>query len=147
MVPSSISRETPSTACTPPKWRRTSVSCSRALTRSPSGPPAWPDDGEAAAADDALRAEDDDEDQDDAVHDIAIGGQLPHDLGQCREENGSHDRAEDVGRPTDDGEGKDLYGAADAVLERIHVEVDVGFQRAGVAGEHGADDEGDHLVE
>src|SRR5438128_2020024 len=116
IVPSSISRDTPSTACTPPKLRRTSVSCSRTLTRSPSDPPARLNHGQAAAAHDPLRPEDDDEDQDDAVDDVAIGGKLPHDLGQGREENRPNDRAEDVGDPADDGEGEDLNGPGDAVL-------------------------------
>src|SRR5882672_12563053 len=119
MVPSSISRDTPSTACTPPKSRRTSVSCSSALTRSPSGPPARPDDGQTTAADDALRPKDDDQDQDHAVDDVAIGGKLTHDLGQRREEDRSHDRAEHVGRPADDRKGKDLDGPSDAVLSGI----------------------------
>src|ERR1700716_2972653 len=80
MVPSSISRDTSSTACTPPKLRLTLVSCSRALTHSPARPPARRDDGEAAPADDALGWEDDDEDQDDAIDDVAVGGKLAHDL-------------------------------------------------------------------
>src|SRR3984893_7270462 len=146
IVPSSISRETPSTACTPPKWRRTSVSCSRALTRSPSDPPTRPDDGEDAGADDALRPEDDDEDQDDAVDDVSIRGKLAHDLGQRGEENRSHNGAEHVGRPADDGEGEDLDGTGDAVLGGVDEEVDMGFQRARITGEHGANDERDHLV-
>src|SRR5437868_13357385 len=103
MVPSSISTETLSTACTPPNERLTLVSCSSALTRSPACPPAWRDDGEAAPADDALRPEDDDEDQDDAVDDVAIGGKLAHDLRQRREEDRAHDRTDHVRRPSDHG--------------------------------------------
>src|SRR5881275_2624932 len=122
MVPSSISTDTLSTACTPPNERLTLVSCSSALTRPPARPPARRDDGEAAPADDALRPEDDDEDQDDAVDDVAIGGKLAHDLGQRREENRPHDRSEDIGDPADDGEGEDLNSTGDAVLGGVDEE-------------------------
>src|SRR5437870_3570155 len=147
MVPSSISTDTLSTACTPPNERLTLVSCSSALTRSPACPPARRDDGEAAPADDALGPEDDDEDQDDAIDDVAIGGKLPHDLRQRGEEDRSHDRADHVGGPADYGEGQDLDGAGDAVLGGVDEEVDVGLQRPGIAGKDGAEDEGDHLVD
>src|SRR6266550_5991543 len=106
MVPSSISRDTSSTACTPPTDRLTLVSRSNALTRPPARPPARRDDGEAAPTDDALRPEDDDEDQDDAVDDVAIGGKLAHDLGQRREEDRADDGADDVRRPSDHGKGE-----------------------------------------
>src|SRR5439155_19349025 len=109
MVPSSISNDTPSTARTPPKWRRTSESCSRALTWTPSGrQPFRADQGEATASDDALRPEDDDEDEDDAVHDVAIRGELAHDLGQRGEEHGADNRTEHIRGAADHGEGKDL---------------------------------------
>src|ERR1700674_2126483 len=147
MVPTSISRETPSTAWTPPKSRRMSVSCSSVLTCSPADPPARPDDGETAPADDALRPEDDDKDQDDAVDDVAIGGKHAHDLWGRGQENGADDRAEDVGGPADDREREDLDGAADAVLGGVDEEIDVGFQRARVSGDDRTDDERDHLVE
>src|SRR5437879_3370255 len=111
MVPCSISRDTSSTAWTPPNDRLTLVSCSSALTGSPARPPARRDDGEAAPADDALRPEDDDQDQDDAVDDVAIGGKLAHNLRQRGEEDGSHDWADHVRRPADHGEGEDLDGA------------------------------------
>src|SRR5438445_13524251 len=93
MVPSSISTDTLSTACTPPNERLTLVSCSSAPTGSPARPPARRDDGEAAPADDALRPEDDDQDQDDPVDDVAIGRKLAHDIRQRGEEGGSHDWA------------------------------------------------------
>src|ERR1700716_3297895 len=115
MVPSSISRDTSSTACTPPKLRLTLVSCSRPLTRSPASPPARRDDGEATPANDTLGPEDDDEDQDDAVDDVSIGGKLAHDLGQRGEEDRADDRADHVRRPADHGKGQDLDGAGDAV--------------------------------
>src|SRR4029077_16691345 len=124
-----------------------SVSCSRALMRSPTDPPARPDDGEAAAADDTLRPEDDDEDQDDAVDDVSIRGKLAHDFGQGGEKNRSHDGAEHVGPPAVDGKGEDLDGPGDAVFRGVNEEIDVGFQRARVTGEYRADDERDHLVE
>src|SRR5438876_4057640 len=146
MVPSSISRDTSSTACTPPNDRLTLVSCSNALTRPPARPPARRDDGEATPADDALRPEDDDEDQNDAVDDVAIGGKLAHDLRQRGEEDRADDRADHVCRPADHGEGQDLDGARDAVLGRVDEEVDMGLECPRIAGDEGADDEGDHLV-
>src|SRR6266480_6672902 len=103
MVPCSISRDTSSTACTPPNDRLTLLSCSSALTRSPARPPARRDDGEAAPADDALRPEDDDEDEDDAIDDVAIGGKLTHDFRQCGEEDRANNGADHVRRPSDHG--------------------------------------------
>src|SRR5260370_20534645 len=99
MVPSSISRDTSSTACTPPKDRLTLVSCSSALTCSPACPPARRDDGEAAPADDSLGPEDDDEDQDDAVNDVSASGKLSPDLRHRGQEGRAHDRAEHVRSP------------------------------------------------
>src|SRR2546423_3391606 len=119
MVPCSISRDTSSTACTPPNDRLTLVSCSSALTCSPARPPARRDDGEAAPADDALRPEDDDEDQDDSVDDVTIGRKLAHDLGQRGEEDRANNGADHVCGPANDGEGEDLDGARDAVLSGV----------------------------
>src|SRR5205823_4537323 len=147
MVPCSISRDTSSTACTPPNERLTLVSCSSALTRSPPRPPARRDDGEAAAADDALRPEDDDEDEDDAIDDVAIGRKLAHDLGQRGEEDRAHDGADHVRRPSDHGKREELDRAGDAVLGRVDEEVDVRLERTRVAGDDRTDDEGDHLVD
>src|ERR1700737_4442384 len=96
MVPSSISSDTSSTACTPPKLRLRLVSCSRALTCSPARPPARRDDGEAAPANDALGPEDDHEDQDHAVDDAGGGGERAHDLRQGGEEDHPHDGADTV---------------------------------------------------
>src|ERR1700694_810665 len=146
IVPSSISSDTPSTARTPPNERLMSVSCSRALTRSPARPPARRDDGEAAPADDSLGPEDDDEDEDDPVDDVPIGGKLPHDLWERGEEHRSHDRADHVCRPADHSEGEDLDGASHAVLEGVDEEIDMGFECPRIAGQDGADDEGDHFV-
>src|ERR1700694_2479950 len=147
MVPSLISSDTSSTACTPPNERLTSVSCSRALTRSPARPPARRDDGEAAPTDDSLGPEDDDEDQDDPVDDVPISGKLPHDLWKRGEEHRSHDRADHVCCPSDHGEGEDLDGAGHAVLEGVDEKIDVRFERPRIAGQDGADDERDHLVD
>src|SRR6059058_1582300 len=146
MVPSSISTDTLSTACTPPNERLTLVSCSSALTRSPARPPARRDDGEAAPADDALRPEDDDQDQDDAIDHVAIGGKLAHDFWQRGEEDRANDRADHVRGPANHGERQDLDGAGDAVLGGVDEEIDMGLEGPGVAGDEGADDEGDHLV-
>src|SRR3989442_13829512 len=118
MVPCSISRDTSSTACAPPNDRLTLVSRSSALTRSPARPPAWRDDGEAAPADEALRPEDDDEDQDDAIDDVAVGGKLAHDLRQRGEEERAPERAGHVRGPTDHAEGQDLGGAGKVVRRR-----------------------------
>src|SRR5438046_9067235 len=118
MVPCSISRDTSSTACTPPNERLRLVSCSSALTRSPARPPARRDDGEAASADDALRPEDDDEDEDDAIDDVAVGRKLAHDLGQRGEEDRAHDGAHHIRRPSDPGKREDPDGADEAVSGR-----------------------------
>src|SRR5438270_9442328 len=147
MVPSSISTETLSTACTPPNERVTVVSCSSALTRSPARPPTRRDDGEAAPADDALRSEDDDQDQDDAIDHVAIGGKLAHDFWQRGEEDRANDRADHVRGPANHGERQDLDGAGDAVLGGVDEEIDMGLEGPGVAGDDGADYEGDHLVD
>src|SRR2546430_14713769 len=111
MVPCSISRDTSSTACTPPNERLTLVSCSSAVTRSPPRPPARRDDGEAAPADDALRPEDDDEDEDDAIDDVTIARKLAHDRGQRGEEDRAHAGAAHGRRPSDHRKAQDLDGA------------------------------------
>src|SRR5207248_7466234 len=121
---------------------------SRALTCTPPGrKPFGADQGEATASDYALRPEDDDEDQDDAVHDVAVRGELAHDLGQRGQEHRADDRTEDIGGAADHGEGQDLNRARDAILRRIDEEVDVRLESARITGNDGADDEGDHLVE
>src|SRR5690242_8049712 len=71
IVPCSTPSDTPSTACTPPKWRRTSSS--RSSTDSCSRPPGRPHQREPAASDDALRAEHDDGDEEDAAEDVDVG--------------------------------------------------------------------------
>src|SRR5258708_26915893 len=83
--PCSTSSDTPSTACTPPKWRWTLSS--RRSTGSSSWPPAWPDYREAAAADDALRPEDDHSDQEDAGDDVDVRTDAIADARQHREDH------------------------------------------------------------
>src|SRR6266571_7765185 len=68
--PCSTSSDTPSTACTPPKWRRTSSR--RSSTHSRFRPPGGPHQGEPTAADDPLRSEHDDGDQEDAGEDVDV---------------------------------------------------------------------------
>src|SRR5690242_429828 len=68
--PCSTSSDTPSTARTPPKCRW--MSSRRRSTGAREWPPRGPDYGEAAAADDALRSEDDDRDQKDPGDDVDV---------------------------------------------------------------------------
>src|ERR1700680_3492489 len=104
IAPFSTSSDTPSTARTPPKWRWTLSR--RRSTGLRSGPPAWPDDGQTAAADDALRPEDDHRDQDSTPEAVAVVEALEsEDLGQRGQDQGSDHRAEDVAAPTQYGEG------------------------------------------
>src|SRR6267378_1905823 len=70
IAPSSTSSDTPSTACTPPKWRVTSSS--RSSTDSRPRPPRGSHQGEPAAADDSLRPKHDDRDQEDAGEDVDV---------------------------------------------------------------------------
>src|SRR3981081_1536830 len=70
MAPFSTSSDTPSTARTPPKWRWTLSR--RRSTKLGSGPPARSDDDQTAAADDALRPEDDHDDKNYPGHDVAV---------------------------------------------------------------------------
>src|SRR5579859_7315934 len=128
MEPLSTSSDTPSTALTPPKCR-CRLSRRSSTGRSCSRPPTRPDDGEAAAADDPLRAEDDDEDQDhpaDHVAVVEVGD--ADDLGESGEEEGAHHRPEDVAGPPEDREGQDLHRPRDAVLVGVHEKVQVRFQ-------------------
>src|SRR5436305_9532167 len=126
----------------------TSESRSRTPTHPPAPvKPARPDQRQASPAHDPLRPEDDDQDQDHAVDDVAVVADETKDLGQGGEEDGPYDGAEHVAGPSDHGEGEDLDGAADAVLGGVDEEVDVRLERSGVAGQDGADDESDHLVE
>src|SRR5215471_5192494 len=86
--PCSTSSDTPSTARTPPKWRWTS---SRRRSTDPrSRPPRRADQRQPAPADDALRPEDDDRDQEDAAdHVYVVADALEHVREQC------HDRRAD----------------------------------------------------
>src|ERR1700746_978448 len=92
----STSSDTPSTAFTPPKCR-CRLSRRSSTGGSSSRPPSRPNDGEAAAAHDPLRAEDDDQDQNDPAYDIAVvevGN--TDDLREGGEEEGAYHWSEDV---------------------------------------------------
>src|ERR1035437_4735654 len=105
--PSSTSSDTPSTARTPPKWRWT---LSRRRSTAPrSRPPTGSDNREAAAADDSLRPEDDDGDQDHSADDVAVVNGLADDLRQRGQKQRSDQRTEDVAAPAQHREGEDLH--------------------------------------
>src|ERR1700682_6170314 len=147
IAPFSTSSDTPSTACTPPKWRLTSSS--RRSTGLRSGPPAGSDDGEAAAADDALRPEDDDGDQNHAAHDVAVVEPLESkDFRKGGKEERADDGTKDVAAPAQDRERKDLYCACHTVLgvAWINEEVEMGLKTACDRGQGRAEDEGEQLV-
>src|SRR5512139_1181618 len=94
--PASTRREAPSTAASPPKVRRTPSSSSS--TGLPPRPQPGPDPGRQRG--DALRQEEDDEEQHRPVHEEAhraggepnAGGDLPEHLRQRGEEGGAHHR-------------------------------------------------------
>src|SRR5438105_7194491 len=144
--PSSTTTDTPSTACTPPKWRRTSSR--RSSTHSRFRPPGRPHQGEPAAADDALRSEHDDGDEEDAGEDVDVVAGALEDVWKQRDDERSDHRAEHEAAPAQDRERQYLHSARHAVLcvTRIDVEEEVSLQRAGVTGHQRAEDEGDHLV-
>src|SRR5712664_4012116 len=87
--PCSTSRDTPSTACTPPKCRWT-LSRRRSTDSIPPWPPGGPDDGQPAAPDDALRPEDDDGDEEETCHDVDVGRRRDEDPGQRRHHQRAH---------------------------------------------------------
>src|ERR1700730_3377849 len=93
MAPLSTSSDTPSTARTPPKWRWTLSR--RRSTELRSRPPAGPHDGQAATADDALRPEDDDGDENHAADDVTIVLGLADYLRQRGQEQRPYYGAED----------------------------------------------------
>src|ERR1700694_681538 len=91
IAPFSTSRDTPSTARTPPKWRWTSSR--RRSTDLRSGPPAGSDDGQPAPADYALWPEYDNGDQNYPGHHVAVVEVLESDdLRQRGQEQGSNNR-------------------------------------------------------
>src|ERR1700674_681877 len=147
IAPFSTSSDTPSTARTPPKWRWTLSS--RSSTDLRSGPPAGSDNGKAAAADDSLRPEDDDRDQNHTAHDVAVVETLePKDLRERGQEHGPDHRSEDVAASAQDRKREDLHGARHAVLRVAWVdeEVEMGFETTGDRCEGRAEDEGKQLV-
>src|ERR1700738_612272 len=139
--PSSTSSDTPSTAWTPPKCRWT-LSSRSSTSSIPSRPPSGPDDGQPAAADDALRPEDDDGDQEKTGDNVDVGLRLNEDPGQGRDHQRSHHRTHEVAAAAEHGEAEDLNGARDAVLlvARVDERLQVCFERAGEPGQDGAED-------
>src|SRR2546422_395175 len=83
IAPAGTSKETPSTARTPPKWRRTSRSVSRGA------------DTERATGHDALGAEHGDENEHDPVQHLAVVLGTADDLGQHGQQHRAHERAGD----------------------------------------------------
>src|ERR1700730_10456140 len=146
MAPLSTSSDTPSTARTPPKWRWT-LSRRRSTELRPR-PPAGPHDGKAATADDALRPENDDRDEDHAADDVTIVGGLADYLRQRGQEQRPHHGAEYGAAPPEHREGKHLHGSRDAVLRvaRVDKEIEVGFEAAGDACDYCTQSEGEQLV-
>src|SRR5205807_6189371 len=78
---------------------------------------------------------------------VAIRGELAHDLRQGGEKDCADNGTEDIRGAADDREGQDLDGPRDAIFCGINVEIDMRLERSRVAGDDGADDESDHLVE
>src|SRR5438067_4588227 len=146
IVPCSTSSDTSSTACTPPKWRRTSTR--RSSTDSGSRPPRWPHERKAAAADDALRSENDDEDQKRAREDVDVVAGVREDVRQQRDDQRADHGSQHEPAPTEDREGQNLHCARDPVLRiaRVDEEVEVRLERARVARDHRAQYERDQLV-
>src|SRR5882672_11883964 len=145
--PPSTSSDTPSTARTPPKCRWI-LSRRRSMGSSPTRPPWRPDDGQAAATDDALRAKDDHGDQERAGDDVDVDPLGLEDPRQQRDDQGADDRPEHVAASAEHGKSQDLHRARHAVLSiaRINEEVQVRFKRAREAREDCAQDKRDHLV-
>src|SRR5712691_9309045 len=144
--PCSTSSDTPSTARTPPKCRRRSSR--RRSTGARARPPCGSDDGETAAADDALRSEDDDRDQEDPGDHVDVVARAFEDVWEQRYEQRADHRAGHVAAAAEHGEGQDLHRARDSELgvARVDVEVEVGFECPGVRRQKGAQDEGDHPI-
>src|SRR5450759_5210508 len=101
--PCSTSSDTPSTACTPPKWRWT-LSRRRSTYSLPMRPPRGPDDGQSAAADDTLWPEHDHRDQEDTGDDVDVVVGLLEDPGQRGHHHRPDDRSDKVAAATEHGE-------------------------------------------
>src|ERR1700674_64011 len=145
--PCSTSSDTPSTARTPPKCRWT-LSRRRSTNSIPSWPPGGPDDGQPAAADDALRPEDDDGDQEETGDDVDVSLCLHEDPGQgCHHERTDH-RTDKMTAAAEHGEAEDLHRPRHAVLlvARVDEGLQVRLERSPEPGQDRAQHEGDHLV-
>src|SRR2546430_5753109 len=144
--PCATSSDTPSTARTPPKCRWTSSR--RSSTDSGSRPPRRPHDGQTAAAHDSLRPEDDDRDEEGAAENVDVIPGAREDVGEQRDHECSHHRAENESAAAKNRKREDLHRTRDAVLRvaRFDEEVQVRLDRPGVAGDKSAEDERDHLV-
>src|SRR2546423_3581131 len=101
MAPSGRSKETPSTARTPPKWRWTLRSVSR---------------GAGTPADQPFGTEDGDDDQDDAIEDLAVIACGAEHFGKCGEEHRAGEGSGDSRRSADDREHEHEHGAVERVL-------------------------------
>src|ERR1700737_361719 len=105
--PCSTSRDTPSTARTPPKCRWT-LSSRRSTDSSPARPPCGPDDGQPAAADDALWSEHDHGDQEHAGDDVDVVMGLPEDPRQSGHYQRADDGSEKMAAAAEHRESEDL---------------------------------------
>src|SRR5450759_3750903 len=112
--PCSTSSDTPSTACTPPKCRWT-LSRRRSTDSIPMRPPSGPDDGQSAAADDALWPEHDHRDQEDTGDDVDVNLCLLKDPGEAGDDQRTDHGAHEVAAAAEHGERQDLHRARDAV--------------------------------
>src|SRR5437764_12532867 len=101
MAPSGTSKETPSTARTPPKWRCTLRSVSR---------------GAGTPADQPFGTEDGHDDQDDAVQDLAVVACGAEHFGKCGEEHRAAEGSGDSRGPADNREDEHPPRAVERVL-------------------------------
>src|ERR1700682_5955210 len=145
--PCSTSSDTPSTARTPPKCRWT-LSRRRSTNSIPSWPPGGPDDGQPAAADDALCPEDNDGEQEYAGHDVDVVLRLHEDPGQCRHHQRADHGTDKVTAAAEHGEAEDLHRPRHAVLRvaRVDESLQMRLERSPEPGQDRAQHDGDHLV-
>src|SRR5260370_19610750 len=101
------------------------MSASRRSTHLGVWPPARPDESEAAAADDALRAEDDDRDQDRPADHTDVVACLLKDERKGGEKEGADDRTQHVAAAPEHGERQHLNGPWHAVLVGVEDEEEV----------------------
>src|SRR5260370_16161205 len=98
------------------------MSASRRSTHLGVWPPAGPDESEAAAADDALWAEDDDRDQDRAADDADVVACLLKDERKSGDKEGANDGTQHVAAASEHCERKHLHGPWDAVFVGVEDE-------------------------